>query len=480
MNIPSKLLINFIMIINNLGGILLRFSKKKFFYYIFIIICFLGFTSSFFLQLTYYHFSPDKVKENIAFLSSDEFNGRLTGTYGNYKASQLIEDTFKKYKLIPLNNNYRESFNVITIATTSEKAKLNIKDSNGNIIENYNYGTDFKEDMSNCRTSSAVFSKKDSIIILSTSFIITSNNKKYLFYIDSSNNLNFRSSFNKDSIYEFSLAITNQVYNDILNNLKNNNTVEIDLPYRLYPSKTDNIIGVIKGSHSNISPLIISAHFDHVGSDAIGNCYGGALDNASGTSFLMELCKNISSLPKPKMDIIFVGFTGEEFGLLGSKEFAKENMSLIKNSKVINLDMIGAKDVPLILMCGENTSNSSLASDFEKYCTKYNIDYKIKYQNSSDHASFSSNGIDALTLCHGDFSRIHTPNDTVKYIDTTAINDVYSIVKDEIFNSAYSPIIIFFYNTNITLFFLITFMTLIFIPKYKNTILKQISASIKS
>lgn len=468
------------MIINNLGGILLRFSKKKFFYYIFIIICFLGFTSSFFLQLTYYHFSPDKVKENIAFLSSDEFNGRLTGTYGNYKASQLIEDTFKKYKLIPLNNNYRESFNVITIATTSEKAKLNIKDSNGNIIENYNYGTDFKEDMSNCRTSSAVFSKKDSIIILSTSFIITSNNKKYLFYIDSSNNLNFRSSFNKDSIYEFSLAITNQVYNDILNNLKNNNTVEIDLPYRLYPSKTDNIIGVIKGSHSNISPLIISAHFDHVGSDAIGNCYGGALDNASGTSFLMELCKNISSLPKPKMDIIFVGFTGEEFGLLGSKEFAKENMSLIKNSKVINLDMIGAKDVPLILMCGENTSNSSLASDFEKYCTKYNIDYKIKYQNSSDHASFSSNGIDALTLCHGDFSRIHTPNDTVKYIDTTAINDVYSIVKDEIFNSAYSPIIIFFYNTNITLFFLITFMTLIFIPKYKNAILKQISASIKS
>ena len=265
-----------------------------------------------------------------------------------------------------------------------------------------------------------------------------------------------------------------------MNNLKNNNTVEIDLPYRLYPSKTDNIIGVIKGSHSNISPLIISAHFDHVGSDAIGNCYGGALDNASGTSFLMELCKNISSLPKPKMDIIFVGFTGEEFGLLGSKEFAKENMSLIKNSKVINLDMIGAKDVPLILMCGENTSNSSLASDFEKYCTKYNIDYKIKYQNSSDHASFSSNGIDALTLCHGDFSRIHTPNDTVKYIDTTAINDVYSIVKDEIFNSAYSPIIIFFYNTNITLFFLITFMTLIFIPKYKNTILKQISASIKS
>ena len=425
-------------------------------------------------------FSPDKVKENIAFLSSDEFNGRLTGTYGNYKASQLIEDTFKKYKLIPLNNNYRESFNVTTIATTSEKAKLNIKDSNGNIIENYNYGTDFKEDMSNCRTSSAVFSKKDSISILSTSFIITSNNKKYLFYIDSSNNLNFRSSFNKDSIYEFSLAITNQVYNDILNNLKNNNTVEIDLPYRLYPSKTDNIIGVIKGSHSNISPLIISAHFDHVGSDAIGNCYGGALDNASGTSFLMELCKNISSLPKPKMDIIFVGFTGEEFGLLGSKEFAKENMSLIKNSKVINLDMIGAKDVPLILMCGENTSNSSLASDFEKYCTKYNIDYKIKYQNSSDHASFSSNGIDALTLCHGDFSRIHTPNDTVKYIDTTAINDVYSIVKDEIFNSAYSPIIIFFYNTNITLFFLITFMTLIFIPKYKNTILKQISASIKS
>lgn len=458
----------------------MRFSKKKFFYYMFVILCFLGFASSFFLQLTYYHFASDNVKENITFLSSDEFNGRLTGTYGNYKASKLIEDTFKKYKLVPLNNNYRESFNVTTIATTSEKAKLNIKDSSGNIMENYNYGSDFKEDMSNCRTSSAVFSKNDNVRILSSSFIITSNNKKYLFYIPSNNNLSFRSSFNKDSIYEFSLAITNQVYNDILDNLKNNNTVEITLPYKIYTSKTDNIIGVIKGSHSNLPPLIISAHFDHVGYDAIGNCYGGALDNASGTSFLMELCKNISSLPKPKMDIIFVGFTGEEFGLLGSKEFVKDNMNLIKNSKVINLDMIGAKDVPLILMCSENASNSKLVNDFKKYCSKYNINYEVKHQNSSDHASFSSNGIDALTLCHGDFSRIHTPNDTVKYIDTTAINDVYSIVKDEIFNSAYAPIIVFFYNTNITLFFLITFMTLIFIPKYKKTILKQISISIKS
>lgn len=458
----------------------MRFSKKKFFYYMFVILCFLGFASSFFLQLTYYHFASDNVKENITFLSSDEFNGRLTGTSGNYKASKLIEDTFKKYKLVPLNNNYRESFNVTTIATTSEKAKLNIKDSSGNIMENYNYGSDFKEDMSNCRTSSAVFSKNDNVRILSSSFIITSNNKKYLFYIPSNNNLSFRSSFNKDSIYEFSLAITNQVYNDILDNLKNNNTVEITLPYKIYTSKTDNIIGVIKGSHSNLPPLIISAHFDHVGYDAIGNCYGGALDNASGTSFLMELCKNISSLPKPKMDIIFVGFTGEEFGLLGSKEFVKDNMNLIKNSKVINLDMIGAKDVPLILMCSENASNSKLVNDFKKYCSKYNINYEVKHQNSSDHASFSSNGIDALTLCHGDFSRIHTPNDTVKYIDTTAINDVYSIVKDEIFNSAYAPIIVFFYNTNITLFFLITFMTLIFIPKYKKTILKQISISIKS
>lgn len=458
----------------------MRFSKKKFFYYMFVILCFLGFASSFFLQLTYYHFASDNVKENITFLSSDEFNGRLTGTYGNYKASKLIEDTFKKYKLVPLNNNYRESFNVTTIATTSEKAKLNIKDSSGNIMENYNYGSDFKEDMSNCRTSSAVFSKNDNVRILSSSFIITSNNKKYLFYIPSNNNLSFRSSFNKDSIYEFSLAITNQVYNDILDNLKNNNTVEITLPYKIYTSKTDNIIGVIKGTHSNLPPLIISAHFDHVGYDAIGNCYGGALDNASGTSFLMELCKNISSLPKPKMDIIFVGFTGEEFGLLGSKEFVKDNMNLIKNSKVINLDMIGAKDVPLILMCSENASNSKLVNDFKKYCSKYNINYEVKHQNSSDHASFSSNGIDALTLCHGDFSRIHTPNDTVKYIDTTAINDVYSIVKDEIFNSAYAPIIVFFYNTNITLFFLITFMTLIFIPKYKKTILKQISISIKS
>jgi len=461
----------------------LKCSKKRFFYYLCIILCFLGFLSSLFLQLTYYHFNADKVKENIMLLSSGEFNGRLTGSSGNYKASKVIEDTFIKYQLVPLNNTYRESFDVTTISNTSEKAKLNITSSNGNIIYAYNYGTDFKEDMLNCRTSSITFDKSNSVDIFSNSFVITDDNKKYLFYVPLNNNLNFRSSFDKNSQYEFSIAITTKLYNSILDSLRNNNTVEINLPYKLYNSQTDNIIGVIKGSSNSLPPLIISAHFDHVGEDALGNYYGGALDNASGTSVMLELCKNISSLPQPKMDIIFIGFNGEEFGLLGSKEFVKRNIHHIQNSKVINLDMIGANDASLILMCGKNNSNfsnSKLLYDFQNYCLKNNINYKIKYENSSDHASFSSKGIDALTLCHGDFSRIHTPNDTVEYIDTNSINDVYSIVKEEIYNCAYNPLIKIFYNTNVTLFFLIMFMTLIFIPQYKNDLSRQLSLSLKS
>lgn len=456
----------------------MKCSIKKIFYYLCIIFCFLGFSSSLFLQLTYYHFNADKVKENIELLSSDEFSGRLTGSSGNYKASKVIEDIFIKYQLAPLNNTYRESFGVTTISKTSEKAKLNLVNSNGEIISIYNYGTDFKEDMLNCKTSSIIFDKNDFVDIFSNSFIITKDNKKHLFYVPSNNNLNFRSSFNENSKYEFSIAITTKLYNDILDGLRNNNKVEITLPYKLYNSQTDNIVGVIKGSSNDLPPLIISAHFDHVGEDALGNYYGGALDNASGTSFMLELCKNISSLPQPKMDIIFVGFTGEEFGLLGSKDFVKNNINLIKNSKVINLDMIGAKDAPLILMCGEENNSdfyrSKLVYNFQSYCLKNNIDYQIKYQNSSDHASFSSKGIDALTLCHGDFSRIHTPNDTIEYIDTTSINDVYYLIKEEIYNYAYNPFIMILYNTNITLFFLIMFITLIFLPKYKTILSRQL------
>ncbi len=76
-------------------------------------------------------------------------------------------------------------------------------------------------------------------------------------------------------------------------------------------------------------------------------------------------------------------------------------------------------------------------------------------------------GMDAVTLCHSDVSKIHTPNDKVEYIDTKAIDDVYSLVKDEISNYAYDDFRLVFYNNNFILFLFALFLFIFFFPTIK-------------
>ena len=163
---------------------------------------------------------------------------------------------------------------------------------------------------------------------------------------------------------------------------------------------------------------------------------------------LLELSRSLATYGKPQRDIIFVALNAEEFGLLGSKAFAESNLFEIKNSQVINFDMIGSPNYPLTLVQGtkfKNTS-SSLLSTLESICKKDKATYEVVYEDSSDHASFNNLNIDAVTLCHSDKTNIHTPNDKLEYIDTNSIDNVYKIVDEVIKNSCYSGLTRFAYS----------------------------------
>lgn len=445
---------------------------KKYIYYTSLILCFIGLTFSLFLQATYYHFNSKNVKNNIKLITSNDYDGRLTGSLGNYKISEFIEKSFEDSKLAPLNNTYRESFKVKAPIKNNSSPHLLVK-KGSEVVYEYKYGIDFKEDMTNFRTSSATFSRADTVDIYRNSFVVTHSNLKYLFYVSFDKNFDFRSSFNADSSYEFSVAITTDLYNELLDSLRSGNTITVNLPYTIESVETSNIIGVLKGSSNDLPPLIVSAHFDHLGTDSLGNYYNGALDNASGTAFMLELSKNLSSFIKPKRDIIFVALTGEEFGLLGSKKFVSDYSNEISGGKAINFDMIGAPNVPLTLLSGTNSKDKLNKSEYNLINSLKNISsdlgtkYVVKFEDSSDHASFSNIGIDSVTICHSDLSRIHTPNDTVRFIDTDAIDNVYSIVQKEIYSYAYNNFILLLYSPTLSLFFSIIFIILIIFPAIK-------------
>ncbi len=112
------------------------------------------------------------------------------------------------------------------------------------------------------------------------------------------------------------------------------------------PIFSSNVVGVLEGSDSKLKNeyLVLSAHFDHVGvgksSVANDSIFNGARDNALGTTALLAAAKVFSNL-KTKRSLLFVAYTGEEVGMLGSKFYA-EHPLIPLNQCVFNLNTDGA------------------------------------------------------------------------------------------------------------------------------------------
>lgn len=396
---------------------------------------------------TYSKFDSSNVIDTISTLSSRTFGGRLSGTTENSFTSEYIKNKYMKYGLLPYNNSYIQDFNIICPTPIDSSPYLKIY-NNGQIEEELKYGIDFKEDMINFKNNSFSFSNDDNVTILKSNIQISCSNGNFLLFIPTDNNLNVRSSFSNNFIFDSIIMITSDTYDKIVSSLKDNKTISIHVPFTNEEKNISNVVAMIKGSKPSLAPLIITAHFDHLGTDGAGNTYGGSLDNASGTAFILELARSLSTFAKPERDIIFVSLNAEELGLLGSKDFAKKNISYIKNSEVINFDMIGSPNTPISFMQGTSykDKDSSLLKSLEEICKEEGVSYNILYQDSSDHASFNNMSIDAVSFCHSDLSKIHTPNDTIDYIDSDAIDAVSKVVYSKIKSSCYNSLTLLIYN----------------------------------
>jgi len=180
--------------------------------------------------------------------------------------------------------------------------------------------------------------------------------------------------------------------------------------------------------------IIVGAHFDHLGMggkysnsrkpDTVA-VHNGADDNASGVAGVMELAKKIASLdsilPPAKRNIIFVAFSSEELGLLGSKHFiANPPVDKNKIRVMINFDMLGRyrpEEKPLLI------SGTGTAAEFDSILTSANKHYNLPLkfspggQEGSDQAAFFSENIPVLFFNTGMHEQYHTPEDDVDLIN---------------------------------------------------------------
>lgn len=180
-----------------------------------------------------------------------------------------------------------------------------------------------------------------------------------------------------------------------------------------------NVIGVVPGKIED-EYVLYTAHTDHMG---IGRpvkgdkIYNGAVDNASGCAFLIELGRVFASLPSPpERSIILACVTAEEKGLLGSKYYAQNpTFSLNKTLAVINLDGIlpWGKFKDFIFLGGERSSLGELAqqiADDDGMTLSFDVMPEENFYRRSDHYSLAQQGLPGGMLING-FHFVDKPED---------------------------------------------------------------------
>ena len=125
-----------------------------------------------------------------------------------------------------------------------------------------------------------------------------------------------------------------------------NLTTSLTVKNKIKKSVTYNVLASIPGDKLKNEAIIYSAHWDHlgVGEKVLGDSiYNGAVDNATGVASLFEIASAFKKLPKnPDRTILFISYTAEEQGLLGSEYYAKHpTFPLAKTVANINMDMMG-------------------------------------------------------------------------------------------------------------------------------------------
>jgi aminopeptidase N len=196
-----------------------------------------------------------------------------------------------------------------------------------------------------------------------------------------------------------------------------------------------NVIGVLRGTKSEWAEqsVVVGAHYDHLGVDKNGNIHPGADDNASGVSVLLELARQMSSSGAPQRTLIFVAFTGEESGLLGSKRYVATTSTWPASKAIgmVNLDTVGRLFAGKVLVLGSNSASEWIhIVNGAGYVTGAPVDAVMSDPGGSDQKTFLEIGVPAVQLFTGAHADYHKPGDSADKIDGAGLVKVAAVARE--------------------------------------------------
>ncbi|MFL5495892.1 MAG: M28 family peptidase [Gemmatimonadales bacterium] len=181
----------------------------------------------------------------------------------------------------------------------------------------------------------------------------------------------------------------------------------------------NNVIGVLPGRDPVLrnEAIIVGAHYDHLGlggfgsldPDSTGRVHNGADDNASGAAMLIQIAARLAVAP-PARTVVFIAFSGEELGLLGSSYYVKQPVYPLSTTRaMINLDMVGRLRQSRLIVYGSQTAKEFPALlDSLNWYAGFDLKRQGDGYGPSDQSSFYAAGLPVLHLftdLHEDYHR---------------------------------------------------------------------------
>ncbi len=207
-------------------------------------------------------------------------------------------------------------------------------------------------------------------------------------------------------------------------------TIDIDSEF-LNNYETQNVVAYVEGEEAD-SFVVFSAHYDHLGRMGRDVYFPGAHDNASGTSMVLDLARHYASQKnKPKYSLIFIFFSGEEIGLLGSFHFVRNPLvDLSKIKVVLNLDIVGSGDEGIQIV-----NSKVFPLDYE-VLLKINAEHEllpaIKARGAaanSDHYPFHAAGVKSFFIYTlGSYKEYHNIYDQSDKVPLVAYENLFRLL----------------------------------------------------
>ncbi len=200
--------------------------------------------------------------------------------------------------------------------------------------------------------------------------------------------------------------------------------------------KDRNVVGYLDNGAANT--VIIGAHYDHLGMGQNGSSlsagepaiHNGADDNASGVASMLYLAKKLKDSGAKQNNYLFIAFSGEELGLIGSKYFAEHStINLATVSYMLNMDMVGRLNEEKALAI-YGTGTSPVWNDLLNGIKVHGIQLRTSESGvgPSDHTSFYLQDIPVLHFFTGQHSEYHKPEDDAHLVNFQGIYEVSEFI----------------------------------------------------